>query len=328
MEQAKWYRFFGTRIPFASLNLGNICGNWVPEPNGSNTHELPDSPAIHWLPLARDISRITLLTNVFKVNRQMPVICDVGCGTGLLSLLLAQTNLANVIGIDPDEHLVVGGGINHSSPHAISQKGRYLHPNLILHSGYAEDLPWYLDRPPEVVISSFMPYEVDMTDSIASLGAEMIVYITEGIGEPDHLERFKPKPGYSEAMVWSGPSSQDVLYFYAYINSLCGRKPSIPKIPEPRDRQVRIHVTDDALTLLSKKVDELDVPDEGLNHYPWESSSLEDAVGSDRYEILTSNSQVELAQLALNKLLTVDPILLILNSSELVHSQPMALVSG
>ena len=328
MEKPRWYRFFGTRVPFANLHLNNICGNWVPELNGSNTHEFPDSPAIHWLPLKKDISRITGLTNLFRGSRRMPVICDVGCGTGLLSLLLAQTNMANVIGIDPDKSLVIGDGINHSNPHAISQKGRYLHPNLILHSGYVEDLPLYLDTPPEVVISSFMPYEADVTDSIVSLGPEMIVYITEGTEEPDYLERFNPKPGYNEVMVWNGPSSQDVLYFYAYINSLCGRKPSIPKIPEPRDRQVCIHVTDDALTLFSKKVRELDVLDEGLNHYPWESNSLEEAIGSDRYEILRTNSQTELAQLALNKLLTVDPILLTLNRSKLVYSQPMALVPG
>lgn len=314
----KWYKFFGCRFPFSNLSLGNICGNWSAENQKTkpDLRLLIDPVAIHWLPLAYDISRFISLARLSTFNGELPTVCDVACGTGLLPYLLAQTNAVRAVGLDPDFDLLLGDGINLENPLLQPQPEEYKHPNLALFLGLADDLPLYLENPPTMVIASFMPQEIDLTVAIASLKPKVIVYIKEkqdhlaGQEEAAYVERFKPKPGYKKALSWQGPSSLDVLRFFAHINFMCDLKPAIAEIPEPRERLVYVHIANEVLDLITSQFNEnvLLASYPTLTPYAWETGDLRSVVGSDRYAILARNSKVELAQKALLKLLTVDPV--------------------
>ena len=69
----------------------------------------PDS-FMCWPPSVVDVHRIVQLAEAVKSpDREIPVILDVGTGAGLLPLLIAETERAAVLGVDP--HAVMDGSI-------------------------------------------------------------------------------------------------------------------------------------------------------------------------------------------------------------------------
>ncbi len=123
-------------------------------------------PLTWWIPRGRDIEKIVKLAQFLHQGKGLPKILDVGSGQGFLAYLLVRTGKVKVIGIDPNEALIKGT--------------RFKHKNLTLLKETADS---FLSRHQEgfdLVISSFMPYQLDYTTKIKSrLRPKAVVYIED-----------------------------------------------------------------------------------------------------------------------------------------------------
>jgi len=77
----------------------------VPYPDLRFDHFKPsDRKVMHWAPYQMDVQRIASIAGQVKSpGRELPVVLDIGAATGLLSYLVARTDRAAVMGIDPYE---------------------------------------------------------------------------------------------------------------------------------------------------------------------------------------------------------------------------------
>lgn len=144
-------------IPFKDITLENICGSY---------HTTPVS---YWAPRREEIQRFVDIAKAVYRGEGKPKVLDVGCGTGFLAYLLAETGEVDVIGLDPEESLIM------NSP--------YSHPNLQLEVGDSRDaVKRYSGQDFDIVINSWMPYQLNLTPDIREIGAKVIVYIKEAGG--------------------------------------------------------------------------------------------------------------------------------------------------
>ena len=215
----KHKRYLMNVIPFNRITLENICGK-------ENT-----PPASYWAPRREEIQRFVDIAKAVYVRKGKPIVLDVGCGTGLLAYLLAQTGEVEVIGLDPDKSLI--------------KESTYHHQNLKLEvgdSGYA--VKKYSSQDVDLVINSWMPYQLNLTPDIRKIGARVIAYIKEGGGAtgvpdydyekllsdegfdswdddaenhslpnsltPENGISYHPGDNYRRAFEWSGPSAIEV----------------------------------------------------------------------------------------------------------------------
>lgn len=213
----KKYQMNGT--PLRDITLENICG----------TDET--APASYWAPRREEIQRFVDIAKAVHTGEGKPRVLDVGCGTGFLAYLLAETGEVDVIGLDPERSLIT--------------KSPYSHPNLQLEVGDSRDAAErYSGQDFDLVISSWMPYQLNLTPNIRDIGAKVIVYIKEAggaTGIPDYEykefiydkgfdewddgaeEHRQPNPitpengisyhpgeAYQRAFEWSGPAMREV----------------------------------------------------------------------------------------------------------------------
>jgi len=160
-------------LPVDAVSLRNICGN-----------KERTTAVCCWAPKRAEIEIFVKLAEA--VSEGLPKIVDVGCGNGFLSYLMAETGRANVIGIDPNEHLI--------------KNNIYSHPNLEFRLGDVESLS---EKNIDVVINSYMPNGVNLTPAIRELNAKCIIYIKndelEGAtGHDETYYEFIYEPGYYE----------------------------------------------------------------------------------------------------------------------------------
>jgi SAM-dependent methyltransferase len=213
----KKYEMKGT--PLSAITLENICGT-----DGI-------APASYWAPRREEIQRFVDIAKTVHTGEGKPRVLDVGCGTGFLAYLLAETGGVNVIGLDPQESLISGS--------------TYSHPDLRLEVGDSRDaVERYSGQDFDLVISSWMPYQLNLTPNIRDIGAKVIVYIKEAGGatgvphyeykeftydegfsewdddaeghrepNPVTLENgisYHPGENYQRAFEWSGPAASEV----------------------------------------------------------------------------------------------------------------------
>tara|TARA_Y100000310_G_scaffold330810_1_gene403135 strand:+ start:256 stop:885 length:630 start_codon:yes stop_codon:yes gene_type:complete len=171
----KKYNMNGTSL--RNITLENICG----------TDET--APTSYWPPRREEIQRFADIAKAVYKGEGKPKVLDIGCGTGLLAYLLAETGEVNVVGIDPEESLIA------ESP--------YSHPDLQLEVGDSRDaVDKYSGQDFDLVISSWMPYQLNLTPDIRNIGAKAIAYIKEAggaTGVPDYeYKEFIYDPGFDE----------------------------------------------------------------------------------------------------------------------------------
>lgn len=123
-------------------------------------------PLTWWIPRKRDIEKIVRLAQFLHQGKGLPKILDVGCGQGFLAYLLAGTEKVNVTGIDPNEKLIEGT--------------RFKHKNLTLLKETADSFLSRYQGSFDLVISSFMPYQLDYSAKIKKiLRPKAVVYIED-----------------------------------------------------------------------------------------------------------------------------------------------------
>ena len=167
MSEPRKYKM--NRTPLRDITWENICGN------------LDVAAVSFWAPRREEIQRFVEIAKSVHVGKGRPRILDVGCGTGFLAYLLAETGEVNVIGLDPEESLI------NNNP--------YLHPNLQLEVGDSMDaVKRYKTQDLDIVINSWMPGGLNLTPDIRDIGAKAIIYIREiqatGIPEYKYKEFF------------------------------------------------------------------------------------------------------------------------------------------
>lgn len=228
----KKYQMNGT--PLRDITLENICGT-------DKT-----APASYWAPRREEIQRFVDIAKAVHTGEGKPRVLDVGCGTGFLAYLLAETGEVDVIGLDPEESLIT--------------KSPYSHPNLQLEVGDSKDAAErYSGQDFDLVISSWMPYQLNLTPDIRDIGAKVIVYIKEAGGTtgvpnykykkfiydegfdelddgaeehrqsnpitPENGVSYHPGEAYQRAFEWSGPAASEVRFYIARIlkgKKVCG----------------------------------------------------------------------------------------------------------
>lgn len=235
---------------FDQVSIHTICGNEEVEPQ------------CYWAPKREEIQRFVEIAkamhpfgksfrspstsplisgiripSLFSGNG-LPVILDVGCGTGFLSYLLAKTEEVNVIAMDPDAELL--------------RSSSYRHPNLHYIPGTAEDsFILFKDASLDMVINSWMPTYEDLGRPIRAMKPKAITYIIEigggtGIYDYDAYKRFLEEhpemkdipfeeiysyqagPDFRQALEWKGPSCSEVGHISTAI--LRGRRESMVSI--------------------------------------------------------------------------------------------------
>lgn len=200
-------------IPFDNISLENICGS-------DNNH-----PVIYWLARKIDIKRLTKISEKISENKTTNIL-EIGCGTGFLSYLLAQTGKVKVIATDKD-------------PKHIDDP-EYKHPNLSYDIVDAKDITRSDYKDIDIVLNSFMDYGTNLTPNIIELDPKAIFFVrtyfstgTSGsyITGNDYKQEFR----------WPVLSHQDVSEIRNYYlnDRLClenfKRNPGIIEIHLKRD---------------------------------------------------------------------------------------------
>lgn len=276
MSTEEWEQYPGKRIPRDQLTFATICGSWQ-QAHYWEGDPLPRTPgALHWLPRGADVARFMQVAEAVHEGDGLPSVVEVGCGTGLLSLLMAETGRAHVVGMDPDEKLLLGGD---TKP--------YSHPNLQLIAGTSKaSRELFRPNPPDVVVSSWMPHaeNIDLSTDIAELQAKAIIYVHQSWSAEYYMNRFKPKRKYRRALKWNGPSRNDVFDWLAFVNS------EVPQVygyapyraydfRYQRQNQVEVH--------LRRGLPDLHIHDDpSTDKYPWETTNLAALIDPNIYAAL------------------------------------------
>jgi SAM-dependent methyltransferase len=201
-----------------NLGLDEICGYYVVEGDKSSS----DMPLSYWAPRREEIQRIVEVAKYLHKGTDRPKILDVGCGSGFLAYLLALTGEVDVIGIDPCKNNI--------------REDIFSHPNLkfeVGDSSYAKEK--YSSQDIDVVLSSWMPLNINLTPDIRDINAKSIVYVREvggSTGVPDYsyndfiyddegnevinpLSReefisYHPGRNYTKVFEWCGPAIREI----------------------------------------------------------------------------------------------------------------------
>lgn len=305
----------GKGIPYSELSLRNICGNTLgiedikssDEPffnyEGYQIRPATREGAICWLPRSLEIERIVQVAENVSGGK-FPSILEIGAGAGLLSFLLAQTERAFVTAVDPDVETLLGQSKD-SSP--------YEHKNLQLFPGTSRDaLKVFKDDPPDLIISSWMPRNVNLTGDIVKLKPKAIVYIYandsyyEDIVEQKSIEigkRFIPKRGYRRALTWQGTELSDVISWWEYVNS--EKEDVISLISK---NKLEFYGRTFFEVQLKKTIPDVEIVDNDLyNTYPWEREDVYDLLGPDMYmKFFNQPDKWRVLTEGLQRLLTVE----------------------
>ncbi len=260
--------------PLQEITLENICGT-------------KDRMRVSfWAPRREEIQRFVEIAKAVHKGEGRPKILDVGCGTGFLAYLLAETGEVTVVGLDPDNSLI------ENSP--------YSHPHLKLVNSNSHDaVQKYKSEGFAVVVNSWMPGGLNLTPDIRNINANAIIYIkygeTTGIHNSDYKEFFyengfdfysidaekhrtqnpiraedgisyHPGNNYKRVFEWSGVGDEQIRDYVRFINHQSGsfslgssrniidiqlrKNVRIPKIP-------RIKIVDSDKYAWEKELDNL-----------------------------------------------------------------------
>jgi SAM-dependent methyltransferase len=157
---------------------------------------------MHWPPSRLDVDRIVQIVEAIKSpGRELPVVLDIGAGTGLLSFLIAQTGRAAVIGIDPSRELI--------------EKSAYSHPNLhYVHAGiewaiknYAGEIDLAIWSWPLVALEPLK--NLNALDPRGALLIFNLMHYRVGFGITDFIVykyevNFDDLGGFRKALLWRG----------------------------------------------------------------------------------------------------------------------------
>lgn len=203
--------------PFEKITLDTICGNDS------------QSTVMYWAPFREEIQRFVEVAKAVHTGEGLPTILEVGCGSGLLSYLLARTGEVQVIGMDPDE--------------LVLQRTPYRHPNLTLEVGDSTDaVTRYGGQDIAMVLNSWMPIGLNLTPDLRAIHARTIGLVHEPIftGTP---ESYEPGGRYREVYRWRGQAKHDVRELVRHRDSH-GRTPR----PQLNLNESIIQIRDDIAT--------------------------------------------------------------------------------
>ncbi len=290
-----WQLYDHRRIKPEKLSLKNICGPWTVDP------EIPaqyrDSQAIHWLPRKEEILRIKKFAETAREGVGLPGIVEIGCGTGLLSYLLANEGELSVVGMDPDEDVLLG---SESSGYSHTENiPPYTHPNLKLILGTSKTmLKAFKDTPPDVVISSWIPEKINLMPDIVALRPKVIVLMYD-----DKDKRFgSPPDGYKRVFYWHGPSCGDVWTFGSHVYG------GLNKVDIRNDNVIDVLLRDDQQVPNLPK--HMEISQE--RKYSWEDANLEKLIEPYTWERFNKDpnysSRIPTLKEDLKMLLEVEPL--------------------
>lgn len=179
-------------VPYENLNLFRL----------TRVESLPwVNPVSYWIPSNAEIKTIA---GVAKFVKGKPTVLDVGCGNAFVSHLLAAET--PVIGIDPNEELL--------------KRTPYQHANLKLVPATAfEAQKLFPQGSVDLVVSSWMPQDIDLSESIYALNPKAIVFIRDRMGFTGTRSAYQDREGYYKAFSWIGMTSADIA---TYFDELCG----------------------------------------------------------------------------------------------------------
>lgn len=309
-EKNTWQRYDSQRrVPLGLLILQRICGPWASEGDFEWLGALlGDRPGpIQWLPRKEELMRIKTLAKAIHEGPGLPGIIEIGCGTGLLSYLMAAEEELSVVGIDPDEHIL----LDERTFWTWSQDGRnnfetqaesYKHPNLKLIAGTSKTmLETFQDTPPDLVVSSWMPEDLNLMPDIITLKPKAIVLMYQD-SDIYHSRFASPEPDYQKAYRWHGPDQQDVIAF-----SKVGNAESYgDKLHIDNGNVIEIWLRGGVDVALPERIR---VP-KGTK-YPWEETRLEKVLVPYFWHNFTSPTYIErrpILEAGLRKLLKVEPM--------------------
>lgn len=217
-EKNSWQIYPQKRVPLDRLDLASFCGGWRSDMDWEYLQWVHgDRPTpIQWLPRKEELLRVKEFAQKINNNTRIPSILEIGCGTGLLSYLLADLNDLFVVGMDPDEKTMLDQGkYNIVQDHKFVEipSYPYTHPNLKFITGTSKNmLESFQGTSPDLVISSWMPEDVNILPDIKALEPKGIVLIYQDL--KPYSDRFsKPGSSYKKAYRWQGPDHEDVTAF-------------------------------------------------------------------------------------------------------------------
>jgi SAM-dependent methyltransferase len=256
LEKASFsfHRWQLASLPIEDLDLRRLCDR--------------EHPVMYWAPRRVEIERIVETAVQLHEGPGLPTILEVGCGSGLLSYLMASTGRVRVIASDPDP--------------AHFDRTVYSHPNL---SMVVADAASIRSKLPDVefdcVLNSWMPPEVNLTPDIRKLEARAIIYVLERTGEtgvPESHARwlsyrhgsyledyisYRPGEEYFRALSWNGPAHWEITeYFRGFSYSPSITDSNIIEIQLRRDQRKFLPATVSALC---------DINNREMPRFAWEA---------------------------------------------------------
>jgi|GEM_PF-2212455 len=194
---------------------------------------------MHWLPLRVDVNRIVQIAEQLKSpDHELPVILEIGAGTGLLSYLMAETGRAAVVGVDPLRETMERPAYSHSNLHYVRAGMGWAIKN---YSGEIDLAVWSwpltelqpletlkeLDPRGALLIFNMMHYRIGFAIT------DFIIY--------KYLVDFDDFDGFKKTFLWQGVDcnalarsnrnaylSQD-NHFVFYANHALGQEISLPR---------------------------------------------------------------------------------------------------
>ena len=301
-----WQKYVSQkRIPVNMLSLQNICGGWASEADfewlGSLLGARPCS--IQWLPRKEELVRIKTIASVVHSGPGLPGIVEIGCGCGLLSYLMAAEEGLSVVGMDPDENLLLDDQMykaDWGSPEI--QVEAYTHPNLRLIAGTSRTmLEAFKDTPTDLVVSSWMPEDIDLIPDISALKPKAIVLMY-----PDneiYQARFADSvQTYRRAYRWHGPSQEDVIDFSRVANAVSYGS----ELEIENGNTVEIWLREDANPTFPERIR---IPKK--DKYPWETASLKEVMDRFYWNLFHNpkySERIPIMKAGFKKLLEVEPM--------------------
>ncbi len=174
-------------FPFEELDLYKLGGKcWT-------------VPVSFWPPRNKEIKFFAAVADY--VAEEKPTLLDIGCGNAFLSYLLARESGLKVIGLGPVKKLL--------------QATPYKHENLELVEGTSQDaVMMYSRQNTDVVLCSWMPEGVDLTEDIQKIRPKAIIYVKNKGGHTGTKGSFSCGAEYHTLMQWTYISSNEVGWYF------------------------------------------------------------------------------------------------------------------